>query len=417
MAKRYGVPYKGSKNKIVDKLWTAIPTHGVANFYDIFAGGCAVTHKALESGAFDRYFANDLQGDGLRLFNGAIHGAYASETRWIDRETFKAMKDNDPYVNLCWSFGNDQRSYMYSVEIEPWKKALHWARVYKDTSLLKEFGIDSDGSCADIVAHKDEYKLKYIRWWLSKQKYSAEELNALIERCKGQIEAQEEELRQYLLNGLQSSGLTQAEVGLRLGTQMTGHYFGSSQWEFPTQEYYEQMQTFMPALDQDYNEVIGLHNLWQRLQRLQSLERLQRLQRLQSLESLQRLEATYKSYDEVEILPNSIIYCDPPYVCTNAYLVDFDHEKFYDWCERQKELVLISEYSMPEDRFIPVWSTQRQNSMDQKNTGKVTEKLFVPKRQLQKYHDMMRDGKKPYYIELELFTKEEYAGRGKGVLS
>ena len=405
MAKRYGVPYKGSKNKIADKLWTAIPTHGVANFYDIFAGGCAVTHKALESGAFDRYFANDLQGDGLRLFYGAIHGDYASETRWIDRETFKVLKDKDPFVSLCWSFGNNQKSYMYSVEIEPWKKALHWARVYKDTSLLKEFGIDSDGSRADIVANKDEYKQKYIRWWLSKQDYSAAELDALIGRCKSQIEVHEEELRQYLLEGLKSSGLTQAEVGRRLGTHMTRHYLCRSQWEFPTQEYYEKMQTFMPALTQDYNEVIGLHNLWQSLQSLQSLE------------SLQRLEATYKSYDEVEILPNSVIYCDPPYINTNAYLVDFDHEKFYDWCEKQKELVLISEYTMPDDRFVPVWSVQRQNSMDQKNTGNVTEKLFVPKRQLQKYHDMMQDGKKSYYVELELFTEEEYAGRGKGVLS
>ncbi len=248
-AKKYGVPYKGSKNKIAERLWQAIPTKGVANFYDLFAGGCAVTHRALESGAFKRYFANDLQGDGLRLFSGAIYGTYASETRWIDRETFKVMKDKDPYVSLCWSFGNNQRAYMYAEEIEPWKKALHWARVYGDTSLLKEFGIDSDGSRRDIVAHKDEYKEKYIRWWLSRQKYTKEELDALIERCKGQIEVQEEELRQYLLRGLESSGLTQAEVGRRLGTQMTGHYFGRSQWQFPTQEYYEQMQTFMPALD------------------------------------------------------------------------------------------------------------------------------------------------------------------------
>ncbi len=321
--KRYGVPYKGSKNKIVDKLWTAIPTHGADNFYDIFAGGCAVTHKALESGAFDRYYANDLQGDGLRIFCGAIHGDFASETRWIDRDTFFAMKDSDPYVRVCWSFGNNQRDYMYSKEIEPWKKALHWARVYKDTSLLKEFGIDSDGSRADVKAHHEEYKRKYIRWWLERH--------------------------------------------------------GPSQ-------------------------------------SLQSLQRLQSLQSLQSLQRLQSLQTTYKSYDEVEILPHSVIYCDPPYIGTNAYLVGFDHEKFYDWCEKQKELVLVSEYTMPDDRFVPVWSVLRKNTMDRKNIGKVTEKLFVPKRQLQKYHDMMQDGKKPYYVELEMFTEEEYAGRGENVL-
>ncbi len=400
-AKRYGVPYKGSKNKIADKLWQAIPKKGVANFYDLFAGGCAVTHKALENGAFDRYFANDLQGDGLKLFVGAVRGDYANETRWIGRETFKAEKDTNPYVSLCWSFGNNQKNYMYAVELEPWKKALHWARVYGDTSLLKEFGIDSDGSRRDIVAHKDEYKEKYIRWWLSQQKYSAEELDVLIERCKGQVKMQEEELRQYLLRGLESSGLTQAEVGRRLGTQMTGHYFGRSQWEFPTQEYYEQMQTFMPALDQDYNEVVGLHNLWN------SLQRLQRLQSLQSLQSLESLEPSFKSYDEMEILPNSVIYCDPPYIGTDAYIVDFDYEKFYDWCERQTELVLVSEFTMPEDRFEVVWSTERTNNMDQKNTGKVTERLFVPKHQVEKYREMMRKETGPQYVQLELFSEDD----------
>lgn len=46
----YGVPYKGSKNLIVTKLAEAIP--GAENFYDLFAGGCAVTHKMLECGRF-----------------------------------------------------------------------------------------------------------------------------------------------------------------------------------------------------------------------------------------------------------------------------------------------------------------------------------------------------------------------------
>jgi site-specific DNA-adenine methylase len=41
----YGVPYKGSKNLIVTKLAEAIP--GAENFYDLFAGGCAVTFFSL----------------------------------------------------------------------------------------------------------------------------------------------------------------------------------------------------------------------------------------------------------------------------------------------------------------------------------------------------------------------------------
>ena len=414
----YGVPYKGSKNMIVKDLWKAIPTKGFTNFYDLFAGGCAVTHKALLSKSFGEYYANDIDGQGLHLFEDSMNDRYHDERRWISREDFEALKDADPYVACCWSFGNNQRDYLYSKEVEPWKKALHYARVLGDSSLMYEFGIDTDGSRKDIIAHHDEYKQKYIKWWLSKQEYTAEELDTLIEKCKGDIAVQEEELRQYLLDGLRSSGLSQTEVGQRLGTQMMGHYFGRSQWAFPTEEYYRKMQTFMPALDKDYNEVVGFTKLRQSLQSLQSLERLQRLQSLENLENLQRLQslqsleslqslqnlqnlhATFKSYDEVEILPNSIIYCDPPYLETDDYKDEFDHERFYKWCERQKEITLISEYFMPEDRFVCVWERQHRSRLSGSANNAVIEKLFVPKHQAQWYYEIKQ---KPRYVELELF--------------
>ena len=405
----YGVPYKGSKNKIIDKLWKAIPTRGFDNFYDLFAGGCAVTHKAILSKAFKECFANDLDGQGLRLFQDCVSGKYHDERRWISREDFEALKDSDPYVACCWSFGNNQKDYLYSTEIELWKKALHYARVLGDNSLMRKFGIDTDGSRKDIIEHQDEYKRKYIKWWQSKQGYPEEELDILIAKCKGNIAVQEEKLRQYLLDGLKSSGLTQKEVGRRLGTQMEGHYFGRSQWSFPTEEHYRKMQTFMPALGMNYNEVVGLTRLWQslqsleslqRLQSLESLESLQRLQRLESLQSLESLHTTFKSYDEVEILPNSIIYCDPPYRGTDSYKNEFDHEKFYGWCERQKEITLISEYFMPEDRFVCVWECQHRSRLSGTANNAVTERLFVPKHQAQRYYEIKQ---KPRYVELELF--------------
>ena len=378
----YGVPYKGSKNKIIDKLWNAIPSRGFDNFYDLFAGGCAVTHKAMISSAFKECFANDLDGQGLRLFQDSVSKKYHDERRWISREDFEILKDSDPYVACCWSFGNNQMSYLYAEEIELWKKALHYARVLGDNTLMREFGINTDGSRKDIIAHHDEYKQKYIKWWLSRQEYTVEELDALVAKCNGDIAVQEEELRQYLFKGLQSSGLTQAEVCRRLDNQMTGHYFGRSQWAFPTEENYRKMQMFMPALDKDYNEVVGLTRLWQRLQRLESLH------------------ATFKSYNKVEILPNSVIYCDPPYRGTDGYKNEFDHERFYDWCERQNELVLISEYNMPDDRFVCVWECQHRSRLSATTNNAVTERLFVPKHQAQKYYEMKR---KPRYVELELF--------------
>lgn len=44
----YGVLYKGSKNRIVKALLEAIPKADV--FCDLFAGGCAVTHRMMNRG-------------------------------------------------------------------------------------------------------------------------------------------------------------------------------------------------------------------------------------------------------------------------------------------------------------------------------------------------------------------------------
>lgn len=114
----YGVPYKGSKNFLAGDIVDALPTRGVDCLVDLFAGGCAVTHAALERGRYGRYIANDIDGQGVRLFRDSIWGKYHDERRWISREDFGRLKDTDPYVALCWSFGNNQRGYLYSREVE-----------------------------------------------------------------------------------------------------------------------------------------------------------------------------------------------------------------------------------------------------------------------------------------------------------
>lgn len=65
--------------------------------------------------------------------------------KWISREDFFKLKDTDPYVSLCFSFGNNaNKGYCYSREIEPLKKALHYIICFNDFSLLKELNIQID---------------------------------------------------------------------------------------------------------------------------------------------------------------------------------------------------------------------------------------------------------------------------------
>ena len=372
--RRYGLPYKGSKNSIAEFIVESIPSR--THFYDLFAGGGAVSHCAMLSGKFHTFHMNDIEDTPL-LFLESVHGRYHYENRWISREDFCRLKDSEPYIRYCWSFGNKGKSYLYSKEIEPWKKALHYARVYGDYSLLKEFGIyTNDASRVFISKNQKSYKQKYILWYCHEILHSDLDVLELQRNLKKRIEKNSEELRAYLLEGMRKAGKRPCDVDRFLGTNgMAGHYFGKSQWEFPTREVYIQLQSFL-YLPLDYEKIYGLQEL---------LESLERLQRLESLGSLERLSISQKSYDEVRILPDSVIYCDIPYRGTDEYISgQFDYEKFYVWCEKQKELVVISEYDMPEDRFCCVESVQKRSLLSAKGAGELkTEKLFVPKHQIE----------------------------------
>lgn len=119
---KYGVPYMGGKNKIAE--WVVGNLPGSHTLVDLFAGGCSVTHAAMLSGKWRSFIANDIT-DTPTLFKDAIDGKYADEERWISREDFFMFKDSDPYIRTCWSFGNSGSTYMYSRELEPYKRALH----------------------------------------------------------------------------------------------------------------------------------------------------------------------------------------------------------------------------------------------------------------------------------------------------
>lgn len=137
--KTYGVPYMGSKSGIAEWICSYLPP--AENFYDLFAGGCAVTHAALILKNYKHYYVSDINPLPVNLFIDAAHGKYKNETRWISHEDFDRLHDTDAVVAYLWSFGNNPaKGYMYSREIEPFKKALHYAIFFGDTSLLEAQG-------------------------------------------------------------------------------------------------------------------------------------------------------------------------------------------------------------------------------------------------------------------------------------
>ena len=296
---KYGLPYKGSKNKLAERIVNLFPN--AENFYDLFCGGGAISHCALLGNKFKKVYMNDINLMCTQLFIDSAKGKYKNEKRWISREDFYKLKDTDPYIAFCWSFGNNGRDYLYAQDLEPYKKAWHYALCFSDYTEAKKL------------------------------------LNEKIE----EIDKEKDFYKKYLLS----------------------------------KKYVK-------------------HN--PRLQSLQSLESLERLERLE------RLETSNLSYDEIEIKPNSIIYCDIPYFNTNSYgkknINTFDYESFYVWCKKQTELLFISSYDMPDD-FISVADFEHRSILSATANNKVVEKVFIPKHQLELYQSKIR--KK--YEQLELF--------------
>ena len=137
---KYGLPYKGSKNKLAERIVSLLPKR--THLIDLFCGGCAVSHAALLRNKYEHIHINDINWMCPTLFIDALNGKYQNETRWISREDFFRLKDTDPYVAVVWSFGNNLRGYLYSKEIEPLKKAIHYAIFFRDYSLGKDLGYD-----------------------------------------------------------------------------------------------------------------------------------------------------------------------------------------------------------------------------------------------------------------------------------
>ena len=311
----FGLPYKGSKNLLAQRILDCIPSASV--FVDLFCGGCAVSHAALLSGRFARVVVNDIEGDVSRLFVAAVNGQYKGESRWISREDFFRLKESDPYVRYCWSFGNNGMYYIYSEAVEPYKRALHYAVVFGDFAALRRL--------CPLVSDAAEKALAGLE---SRKARRIEVGRAIVRRLK-QV-GKPEDLKNNPLFG---------RIRLRDGGVVRKG----------------------------------------RLERLESLERLERLQSLECLGRPQSLECLEMDYRDVQLPDGCVVYCDPPYAGTDGYGLHksaFDQEAFWNWARKCERLLFISEYSAPVD-FVPIMEVPHRSRLSQTTNNSVTERLFV----------------------------------------
>lgn len=129
MARHYGIPYMGSKQKLVDKIVPFILKRhpDTTHFYDLFGGGGSVALYAVR-----KYPNLNVHYNELSLAIGSLMQALKDgdpiSKAWIDRSTFeREYTGNDAWAGLlqtCWTFGNNQKSYLYGKPIEKFKEKL-----------------------------------------------------------------------------------------------------------------------------------------------------------------------------------------------------------------------------------------------------------------------------------------------------
>lgn len=316
MADKYGLPYAGSKSRIAHWVIDNLPRGRV--LIDAFAGGCAITHRALLSQKWQTVIANDINGKYPQLFLDAMHGRYRDERRWISREDFERLKAKDAFVACCWSFGNNLHTYMYSKGIEPYKRALHYAIVFNDFEPMQELMPEVAQAVADA-----------IHWIQNTHDRRVTAQNVIVKTLK----------------------------------RLTGDNYAHQ--IIQSNPLYKKIR---------HSSLESLESL-ERLERLQSLERLERLR----VTSLSYDEIDIPD-DAVVYCDPPYHACDKDLYEGTADA--FDHCTFYDWCVRVSKTnpIFISEYSIDDDRFEIVAEKQKITSMASVKSSNVTERLYTVKK-------------------------------------
>ena len=108
----YGLPYIGSKNRFAGRICSILPRG--RRLVDLFAGGCAVSDCARQSGKWQEVLAIDADPRPLTLFKHCLsHGQL--DWSYVNREKFFADRDRLTYAQIIvWGHTQTVETYVYS---------------------------------------------------------------------------------------------------------------------------------------------------------------------------------------------------------------------------------------------------------------------------------------------------------------
>lgn len=121
---KYGLPYKGSKNAIAQKIVNALPSG--ESFCDACCGGGSILMASALSGKYTRVTGYDVNEAIVGLIRATMidFGTidYEHDLPSVDRKAFFEARNrsagiSDWLVRYCYSFGNDGQTFLWSDDM------------------------------------------------------------------------------------------------------------------------------------------------------------------------------------------------------------------------------------------------------------------------------------------------------------
>lgn len=141
---------------------------GVTDFYDLFGGGGSVSFYAVRKYKNITVHYNELN-KGIASLLAFIQDNGHLPLDFVSHEDFFKYRFGDDwyagFLQTCWTFGNNQKSYLYGHDIEEYKHRYHETVVFGKDNLtwLAEFINQRYGTNLTLFLNFKRYQTPYQR--------------------------------------------------------------------------------------------------------------------------------------------------------------------------------------------------------------------------------------------------------------
>lgn len=205
----------GSKRKTAGRFYSAIKNyHPNANcLVDLFCGGFAISEYFLKKGW--EVIANDKNGYIIALIRKLLHEDLNEKEilQFISRDKFwDVLKTPSEYpdwyvgyVMCCWSFGNNQKSYLYGRNLGNYPLAIHNLAVNKDPVLITQLDSSLPDKYIKGVFSLDSWQKRRIAWLKIEDNFALQQKCSLVHLKRNEVllqmkALQHESSKCYLFN-------------------------------------------------------------------------------------------------------------------------------------------------------------------------------------------------------------------------